>query len=154
MSHWFAGLQDSCRALEDVLGSSNPECYIGPKQKCLGISELTCHLENQCWGANISIDIFQLNQHWKQMHHFISSINCWSWALFPSNIVEIPSLIFEKRGCVSSGQSRGVNSASCLILTTPLYIAIDALHCVYKFFWDTSSGFLPVDFLFGTPILF
>ena len=154
MSHWFAGLQDSCRALGDVLGSSNPECYIGPKQKCLGISELTCHLENQCWGANISIDIFQLNQHWKQMHHFISSINCWSWALFPSNIVEIPSLIFEKRGCVSSGQSRGVNSASMFTFVN------FTLHCYWctalcvQIFWDTSSGFLSVDFLFGTPILF
>ena len=40
-------IRRALHCIGDVLGSSNPESCIGPKQRCLGVSELTCHLEKQ-----------------------------------------------------------------------------------------------------------
>ena len=159
MSHWFAGLQDSCRALGDVLGSSNPECYIGPKQKCLGISELTCHLENQCWGANISIDIFQLNQHWNQMPHFIFAIIEVQCCLHP--IHANPKLdIWKARICFLRSKVRGqltrLALANWCVPESPLYstlsiaLWVQCVQIVLEYFQCFSS---PVNFAFGTSIL-
>ena len=128
------------------------------------MSELTCHLEKQGWGANISIEIFQLNQHWIQMPHFISSIIEIRCCFHP--ICKSQSWYLKSAGLLPPFKVAGIiNSAvlCALVIVVCPQILHSTLHChcctalwvqsvqlFLEYFQCFSS---PVDFAFGTLIL-
>ena len=123
------------------------------------MSELTCHLEKQGWGANSSIEIFQLNQHWNQKPHFIFAIIEVQCSFHP--IHANPKLdIWKARICFLRSKVRGqltrLALAKWCVPESPLYstlsiaLWVQCVEIILECFQCFSS---PVNFAFGTSIL-